>query len=165
MLKIMGLFFIINILAMAEITLKIYEPIRFSNINSRGINSDIIVGEGILEITTDTEDDYGKKLAFKFPKSGLMTNKKRWLKIEKYLMDSSEKDYDVKYKRALIKLYAIIDRNELTKDGFRAEEIEGEYVGYVPIIVSQYGKIMGPVSEPDTDKPTILPLFPEEGEK
>lgn len=167
MKKIFSLFFLINILTMAEISMKIYEPIRFKNVNTRGIASDTIIGEGTLEITTDNEvDDYGKKLVFNFPKSGLITNKKRWLKIEKYLMDKEEKDYEIKYKRALIKFYAIIDRNELTKGGLKAEEIEGEYIGYVPIIVSQYGKLIGkPVVLPEEEnKPTILPIFPDKEE-
>ena len=77
---------IISFSSYSEIKLKIYEPMRFEAVNLSNM-SDTVIGRGSIEIYTDNlENDYGKKLVFKFPEKGLMTNKKRWLKIEKYLI-------------------------------------------------------------------------------
>ena len=73
----------------SDIKIRIYEPIRFKNVNVKAIG-DLVVGEGSLEISTDNlEADLNKKLIFKFPDKGAMTNKKRWIEIEKYMMEKN----------------------------------------------------------------------------
>uniref|UniRef100_UPI003AF15D5F hypothetical protein n=1 Tax=Cetobacterium sp. TaxID=2071632 RepID=UPI003AF15D5F len=100
---------ILSIPSFSQIKLKIHEPMRFENINTTSM-TDIVVGKGMIEIyTDDLENDYGKKLTFKFPEKGLMTNKKRWLKIEKYMMEDSEKNIIIENERRLVSIYAIID--------------------------------------------------------
>lgn len=134
---------ILSIPSFSQIKLKIHEPMRFENINTTSM-TDIVVGKGMIEIyTDDLENDYGKKLTFKFPEKGLMTNKKRWLKIEKYMMEDSEKNIIIENERRLVSIYAIIDRTTLNNGVMDAKVLEGEYVGYLPIIVSQYSKIVG----------------------
>ncbi len=141
--KISVLFLMISTFSFSEIDIKIYKPIRFQEVNTNGIIDDYIVGEGTLEISTDTEEDFGKKLIFNFPETGLMTNRKRWLKIDKYTMEESEKEYVVQYKKKLIKFYAFVKKKNVLEMGLNTDIIEGEYVGYVPLIVGEYGKIIG----------------------
>ncbi|WP_407536508.1 hypothetical protein [Cetobacterium somerae] len=124
----------------SEIILKIHEPIRFENVNTKAVG-DLVVGEGTIEITTDNlEVDQNKKFIFKFPKKGLMTNKKRWVQIDKYIMEDSDKSFRMTRERKLVKIFAIIERKKLNNQMINAEDLEGEYIGYVPIIVEQYGQ-------------------------
>lgn len=134
------IFLIAGISSYSEITLKIVEPIRFKHINTRTIGEDKIAGEGTIEIHAE-EEDIGKKLTFKFPEFGLMTNMKRWIKIEKYIMEDKDKNFEIVKENDVIKFYAILNRRNLDK-GELAEVIEGEYVSYVPIVVRQFGKVM-----------------------
>lgn len=139
----MMIFFLLGVMSYSEITIKIHEPMRFENINMTTI-SDAVVGKAVIEISTDNlETDYGKKLTFRFPDSGLMTNKKRWLKIGKYLMEDSDKNIILENERRLVNIYAIIDRKTINDGRLDAKVLEGEYVGYLPLIVSQYSKILG----------------------
>lgn len=138
--RLLILLILIYIKSYSEITLKIHEPIRFKNINTKAVG-DIIVGEGSIEIISNNlEIDGNKKFIFKFPKKGLMTNKKRWIKIEKYVMEDSDKEFKMIREKKLVKIFAIIERAKLNDQGIRAEDLEGEYIGYIPIIVEQYGK-------------------------
>lgn len=140
---ILFVFFSVGLISYSEVSVKIHEPMRFENINMTTI-SDAVVGKAVVEISTDDlENDYGKKLAFKFPESGLMTNKRRWLKIEKYMMEDSDKNIILENKRRLVNIYAIIDRKTINDGKIDAKILEGEYVGYLPLIVSQYSKIIG----------------------
>lgn len=124
----------------SEITLKIHEPIRFENVNTKAVG-DVVVGTGTIEITTDNlEVDKNKKFIFKFPKKGLMTNKKRWVQIDKYIMEDSDKTFRMTRERKLVKIFAIIERGKLNNQIIKTEDLEGEYIGYVPIIVEQYGQ-------------------------
>ncbi|MGL5725310.1 hypothetical protein [Cetobacterium sp.] len=142
-------FLVMAITSYSEVKLKIHEPMRFENINMTTL-LDTIVGKATIELSTDNiEEDFGKKLTFKFPESGLMTNKKRWLKIEKYMMEESDKEIILENERRLINIYAIIDRKVINDGKMEANFIEGEYVGYLPIIVSQYSDIKGKVETTD----------------
>lgn len=140
---VLFIFFSVGAISYSEVNIKIHEPMRFENINMSTI-SDAVVGKAVVEISTDDlENDYGKKLVFKFPESGLMTNKRRWLKIEKYMMEDSDKNIILENKRRLVNVYAIIDRKTINDGRMDAKILEGEYVGYFPLIVSQYSKIIG----------------------
>lgn len=140
---VLFIFFSVGAISYSEVNIKIHEPMRFENINMSTI-SDAVVGKAVVEISTDDlENDYGKKLVFKFPESGLMTNKRRWLKIEKYMMEDSDKNIILENKRRLVNIYAIIDRKTINDGRMDAKILEGEYVGYLPLIVSQYSKIIG----------------------
>ncbi|MGL5123059.1 MAG: hypothetical protein ACRC6K_02690, partial [Fusobacteriaceae bacterium] len=97
------------------------------------------------------------KVTFKFPESGLMTNKKRWLKIEKYMMEDSDKNIIVENERRLVNVYAIIDRKVINDGKVEAKFIEGEYVGYLPVIASQYSEIIGEAVEKPETKPETAP--------
>lgn len=123
----------------SELILKIHEPIRFENINTKAIG-DVIVGQGSIQIISDNlEVDKNKKFIFKFPKKGLITNKKRWLTIDKYIMEDNDKNFKVTQEKKIVKIYAYINRHKLNDKIIKAEDLEGEYIGYVPIIVEQYG--------------------------
>lgn len=137
---LMGMLLLVSYLtSYSELTLKIHEPLRFENINTKGIG-DIIIGQGSIEILTDNLDvDRNKKFIFKFPRKGLMTNKKRWLQIDKYIMEDGDKSFRVTREKKLVKIYAFIERRKLNDQVIRAEDLEGEYIGYIPIIVEQYG--------------------------
>lgn len=146
------LFLLCN-LAYGELRLKIHEPIRFENVNVKAAG-DAVVGQGSIEVfTDDLETDRNKKFIFKFPKKGLMTNKKRWVYIDKYIMEDSDKEFKMTRDKKIIKIYAVIDRKKLNSQFIDGEILQGEYIGYVPIIVEQYGKPINKIEpiNPDTD--------------
>lgn len=149
---LLSLFVLISCSSYSEIKLKINEPMRFENINVTTM-SDAVIGRGSIEIyTDDIENDYGKKLVFKFPEKGLMTNKKRWLKVERYLMEDKDKNIIVENERRVVNIYAVIDRNTINDGKMEAKFIEGEYVGEIPVVVSQYTKILGKKEEGTPNK-------------
>lgn len=132
--------FLLYNLAYGELRLKIHEPIRFENVNVKAAG-DAVVGQGSIEVfTDDLETDRNKKFIFKFPKKGLMTNKKRWVYIDKYIMEDSDKEFKMTRDKKIIKIYAVINRKKLNSQFIDGEILQGEYIGYVPIIVEQYGK-------------------------
>lgn len=134
------LLLLINCFSYGEVFIKIHEPIRFDEYNTRSIRSDILVGQGTLEVYTDNEkEDIGKKIIFRFPDTGLMTNRKKWIKIEKYATEDKKNEMIISNKRELVKFYAVIDKKKINK-GEDSQIIEGDYIGYVPIILSLYSK-------------------------
>lgn len=63
------LFMLNSLIALSEIGIKIFEPIRFKEVITNTISSEEVIGEGVLEIATDNlKEDKGKKLKFYFPK-------------------------------------------------------------------------------------------------
>ena len=139
---VMGIVFLglSSLKSYGEISLKIHEPIRFKNINTKAVG-DLIVGEGSIEVVSNNlDEDRNKKFILKFPKKGLMTNKKRWLQIDKYMMENGDRNFKITREKKIIKIYAMIERRRLNDRISKPEDLEGEYVGYVPIIVEQYGQ-------------------------
>lgn len=135
------LFMLIKSIGFSEINIKIFEPIRFKEVSTRELGSNKVIGVGILEISTDNlEMDKDKKLKFNFPKKGLMTNRKKWVKIDEYRLETQNNDFIITKKIEQIKVFAILDKRDIDK-GEEADVIEGDYVGYVPIIISQYSKL------------------------
>lgn len=148
--------FMLGSLAYGEIRLRIHEPIRFENVNTKSVG-DVVVGQGVIEVfSDDLENDRNKKFVFKFPKKGLMTNKKRWVEIDKYMMEDSDKVFKMTRDKKLVKIYAVIERKKLNDQFIDGEDLQGEYIGYVPIIVEQYGKPINKVELPE-DRPVVLP--------
>ncbi|MGL5412999.1 hypothetical protein [Cetobacterium sp.] len=138
---IMFLFILIKSISFSEINIKIFEPIRFKEISTIGLGSDRVIGVGILEISTDDlEIDKDKKLKFNFPKKGLMTNRKKWIKIDEYRLETLNNDFIITKKIEQIKIFAILNKRDID-NGEEADVIEGDYIGYVPIIISQYSKL------------------------
>lgn len=124
--------------AYGKVSVKIHEPIRFQPHNIRSISNSKLVGKGTLEISTDNEiEDLGKKIVFSFIDSGVMTNKKNWIKVEKYQLKNQKKEMLITKKRELIDVYAIVDKSQF-KNYQEAERIEGEYIGRLPIVLSLY---------------------------
>lgn len=133
--------FLFGKFSFSEINVKIFEPVRFKEISSKLLGAEKIVGIGILEITTDDlKKDKGKKLKFYFPKKGMMTNYKKWIDVEKYRLETTKDEFIITKKIEQVKIYAILDKRNIDR-GEEAEIIEGEYEGYVPIIISQYGRL------------------------
>lgn len=138
---IIFLFILIKSISFSEINIKIFEPIRFKEISTIGLGSDRVIGIGILEISTDDfEVDKDKKLKFNFPKKGLMTNRKKWIKIDEYRLETLNNDFIITKKIEQIKIFAILNKRDID-NGEEADVIEGDYIGYVPIIISQYSKL------------------------
>ena len=152
--------FLIGSLAYGELRLRIHEPIRFENVNTKAVG-DVVVGQGSIEVfLDDLENDRNKKFIFKFPKKGLMTNKKRWVEIDKYIMEDSDKEFKMTRDKKIVKIYAVIERRKLNSQFIDGEDLQGEYIGYVPIIVEQYGRPINKVETPE-NKPIVLPEFPD----
>ncbi|MGL6120394.1 MAG: hypothetical protein ACRC0V_07790, partial [Fusobacteriaceae bacterium] len=91
-----------------------------------------------------------------FPEYINLTNRKKWIKVKKVGMDRKQNEIILYNERELIKIYAILDRRELDR-GEKIENIEGEYVGQLPVIMGIYSLVQ--------DKPQILPVFPDEVSK
>ncbi|MDY2801697.1 MAG: hypothetical protein SOV59_10590 [Fusobacterium mortiferum] len=166
------MFLLLYVYTFTQINISIIEPIRFEKHSTRNIGADKIVGVGVLEIyTDDKENDLGKKLVFNFSKQGLMTNRKKWIKVERFHIELPERSMIITQEREHIKVYAVINKRDIDK-GEEADIIEGRYEGYIPIVVSQYGRssngIMVLPSFPDKDEPedngsaVTLPSFPDE---
>lgn len=157
----LGALLVLSNVAYAEISIRIFEPIRFKDINTRSLG-EYVIGEGTLEISTDRLNDVvdengnvlkdengvlmlgdsGKKIEFKIPEyGGLLNNGKRYLKVEKYVMEDSDKNYVVDREKKHIKIYAYIPKKSLNDKNEDASVLEGEYVGRVPIIAVQKSRI------------------------
>ena len=150
----------LNIIALAEIRVRIHEPVRFKNINTKAYG-DLVVGQGAIEIySTAIEEDLGKKIKIKFPEQGLLTNQKRWLKVERYKMAETDKEFIIDREKRIVNFYAFIRRRELNKTDLDGARVEGKYLGYTPILIEQYGK---PINTP-VIRPVPLPSLPDENE-
>lgn len=137
-----AIFCLCQIFAYGEIKIKIFEPIRFEDIVNEEIGRNISVGTGVIEITTDNlEEDSGKKLVFNFPEKGAMTNKKKWINIEEYRLETKDREVIIKAKIQHVKIYAILDKKKIDS-GEEPNIIEGEYIGVIPVVISQYGRVM-----------------------
>lgn len=130
--------FLCTIPSFAKVEIKIIEPLRFQYLNTKQLTNDKLEAKGIIEISA-CEEDFGKKITFDFPKSGLMTNRKKWVKIEKYHLELPEKEMIITQETEHINFFAVLDRRDLTK-GEKPEITEGIYTGYVPIIISEYSQ-------------------------
>ncbi|MGL6166751.1 MAG: hypothetical protein ACRC0Y_00525 [Fusobacteriaceae bacterium] len=154
---IIAVFMAIFSFAFSEIKIKIVEPLRFRDINHTEIGPNQVVAVSHIEVyTTDKNKDLGKRVTFKFPEYINLTNRKKWIKVEKVGMDRKQNEIILYNERELIKIYAILDRRELDR-GEEIENIEGEYVGQLPIVMGIYSFVQ--------DKPQILPVFPDEVSK
>lgn len=141
MKKLILIVFLFNIrrLIFSEIKVKIVEPMRFKNINTTHLDKNKVLGKGVIEVFTDNkEEDLGKKIVFEFPEYNLMTNRRKWLKVEKLGMESSKKEVILTKEREQFDFYAVLDRKDIAKG--EVIDIEGEYIGYIPIVISQYQK-------------------------
>lgn len=128
--------------ALAEVSVKISEPIRFKDVNTNSLGEDYILGEGSLEISTDNEkEDIGKKIVFTFPEGGMLSNKKNNIRVKKYSLETEDKSMIISTKKEIIKFFAIADRKEIERNK-DPQIIEGEYVGKVPIVLSLYKKVV-----------------------
>lgn len=132
---------LISSLTFGEVNIKIHEPIRFKDLNTRSLERDYLVGEGSFEVYTDNEkEDIGKKIIFRFPETGYMSNRKNTIKIDKYNMETEKNSMIISTKREIVKFYALVNRREIVKNR-DPKVIEGEYIGYVPVIFSLYENI------------------------
>lgn len=157
-------------LSFSEIKVKIVEPLRFRDINHTEVGPNQVVAVSHVEVyTTDKEKDLGKRITFKFPNFVNLTNRRKWVKVEKVGMDRKQNEIILENERELVKFYAILNRRELDR-GENIKVIEGEYVGQLPIIMGVYSLINintkpvepSPDNEEVLDKPQVLPIFPDE---
>ncbi|MGL5189619.1 MAG: hypothetical protein ACRC7S_08190 [Cetobacterium sp.] len=124
----------------SEIHYKIVSPMKFRKVNTTHLDKDKVLGEATIEIYTDNEaEDLGKMISIKFPEYNLLTNRRRWIKVEKIAMEDKEKEFILTKERVEVKVYGILDRRVLNR-GEEVIDIEGEYIGYLPLIISQYKK-------------------------
>lgn len=71
----------------------------------------------------------------------MITNRKKWVKIKEYRLETKNNDFIVTKEVEYVRIYAVLNKRDID-NGEEAEIIEGEYIGYVPIIVSQYGRLI-----------------------
>lgn len=136
---IVFLMFSLATISFSKIEIKIFEPLRFEYLNSSQLSREQIAAHGTIEIKAN-EEDYGKKITFDFPKAGFMTNRKKWIKIERYGMELPDNELIITQEIQHVKFYGLLNRRDIDQ-GEDAKIIEGEYTGYVPIIVSEYSSL------------------------
>lgn len=143
--NIFFLFLILFQISYAKIDVKMVEPMVFKRLNTEALGTKVLA-KGVIEISTDNkEEDYGKLLKFMFPKVGFITNKKQWLKVEGFYIEKDKDEYIVTKDREQISFYGVIDRKDIGKWDFSPEVIEGDYIGYIPINIAQYGRLLNEV--------------------
>lgn len=143
--NIFFLFLILSQISYAKIDVKMVEPMVFKRLNTEALGTKVLA-KGVIEISTDNkEEDYGKLLKFMFPKVGFITNKKQWLKVEGFYIEKDKDEYIVTEDREQINFYGVIDRKDIGKWDFSPEVIEGDYIGYIPINIAQYGRLLNEV--------------------
>lgn len=69
----------------------------------------------------------------------MITNRKKWVKIKEYRLETKNNDFIVTKEVEYVRIYAVLNKRDID-NGEEAEIIEGEYIGYVPIIVSHVWK-------------------------
>lgn len=143
--NIFFLFLMLSHISYTKLDVKMVEPMVFKRLNTEALGTKVLA-KGIIEISTDNkEEDYGKLLKFMFPKVGFITNKKQWLKVEGFYIEKDKDEYIITKEREQINFYGIIDRKDIGKWDFSPEVIEGDYIGYIPINIAQYGRLLNEV--------------------
>lgn len=138
---VLTLTLLLSSFSFSEIKYKIVEPITFKNINTTSLDRNKVYGKGIIEIYTDDEaEDLGKFIKLDFPDTGLMTNNKKWIPLEKIVMEKNDREFILIHQRKQIKIYGILDRKKLDR-GEDASVIEGDYKGIIPLMISEYSRI------------------------
>lgn len=145
-MKIIVLFLLMANLAFSSIVIKVVEPLNFKNVKNIEIEGEKVISKGYLEITT-TEigesviKDYGKLLKIKFPSLVFITNKNNLIAVESISLNEEEKD-GVIFKRngQKIEVIGVIDKRKINS---LDENIDGEYIGDIPIEIEIYEKTGG----------------------
>ena len=145
-MKIIVLFLLMANLAFSSIVIKVVEPLNFKNVKNIQIEGEKVISKGYLEITT-TEigesviKDYGKLLKIKFPSLVFITNKNNLIAVESISLNEEEKD-GVIFKRngQKIEVIGVIDKRKINS---LDENIDGEYIGDIPIEIEIYEKTGG----------------------
>lgn len=145
-MKIIVLFLFMANLAFSSIVIKVVEPLNFKNVKNIQIEGEKVISKGYLEITT-TEigesviKDYGKLLKIKFPSLVFITNKNNLIAVESISLNEEEKD-GVIFKRngQKIEVIGVIDKRKINS---LDENIDGEYIGDIPIEIEIYEKTGG----------------------
>lgn len=145
-MKIIVLFLLMANLAFSSIVIKVVEPLNFKNVKNIEIEGEKVISKGYLEITT-TEigesviKDYGKLLKIKFPSLVFITNKNNLIAVESISLNEEEKD-GVTFKRngQKIEVIGVIDKRKINS---LDENIDGEYIGDIPIEIEIYEKTGG----------------------
>ena len=135
-------FLMLSTLVLAKIDIKMVEPMIFKRLNTEVLGTKVLA-RGVIEISTDNkEEDFGKLLKFMFPKVGFITNKKHWLKVEGFYIEKDKDEHIILKEKEHINFYGIVDRKDIGKWDLAPEVIEGDYIGYIPINIAQYGKLL-----------------------
>lgn len=145
-MKIIVLFLLMANLAFSSIVIKVVEPLNFKNVKSIQIEGEKVISKGYLEITTTEIDesvikDYGKLLKIRFPSLVFITNKNNLIAVESISLNEEEKD-GVIFKRngQKVEVIGVIDKRKINS---LDENIDGEYIGDIPIEIEIYEKTGG----------------------
>lgn len=145
-MKIIVLFLLMANLAFSSIVIKVVEPLNFKNVKNIQIEGEKVISKGYLEITTteigeNVIKDYGKLLKIKFPSLVFITNKNNLIAVESISLNEEEKD-GVTFKRngQKIEVIGVIDKRKINS---LDENIDGEYIGDIPIEIEIYEKTGG----------------------
>lgn len=145
-MRIVALFLLMTNLLFASIVIKVIEPLNFKNIKNVQLEGEKVISKGYLEITTtevdqDNSKDYGKLLKIKFPSTLFITNKNNWIIVENISLNEEEKN-GVVFKRngQKVEIIGIIDKRKIDS---LSDNVDGEYIGEIPMEIEIYENIGG----------------------
>ncbi|MGL5279121.1 MAG: hypothetical protein ACRC8M_08650 [Cetobacterium sp.] len=145
-MRIVALFLLMTNLLFATIVIKVIEPLNFKNIKNVQLEGEKVISKGYLEITTtevdqDNSKDYGKLLKIKFPSTLFITNKNNWIIVENISLNEEEKN-GVVFKRngQKVEIIGIIDKRKIDS---LSDNVDGEYIGEIPMEIEIYENIGG----------------------
>lgn len=142
-MKIILIFLLINSIIIAEIKVKVLEPLSFSKVKNIEENGNLIMGKGYLEINTDSAngEDIGKFVKIEFPKLNLITNKNNWIVVNNISLNEKEKNGVIFYKnQQKVEIRAFIDKSRINS---LDNNVEGLYIGKLPISIKIYRPLNG----------------------
>lgn len=134
-------FLIFNRLSYSEIKIRV-KPLEFQEIRAQnsGLYNPKAKARGIIMITTDNlEEDIGKLVKFKIPKQLILNNGKNLIKSENINFENKKDEIIIEKENEKLIYFVILDKKELSQ-GKNQNEIEGDYLGTLPLNYSIYDK-------------------------
>lgn len=143
MKKFILIFFLLTFTVYGKIKITC-KPVVFKEVRAQnnGLYKSKATARGVIEIYSDNiKEDLGKLVVFQVPSHTYITNRKRWVKIDKIIFQKNEQETTIDSETKKIVFHVILDKKELSKEE-NNDLIDGVYTGSLPINYSIYEKEM-----------------------
>lgn len=133
------LLLIFNRLSYSEIKIRV-KPLEFHEIRAQNSGLYSATARGIIIITTDNlDEDIGKLIKFKTPEQLVLSNGKNFIKSENINFENKKDEIIIEKENEKLIYFVILDKKEFSQ-GKNQNEIEGDYLGTLPLNYSIYSK-------------------------